>query len=206
MASRKRSGPDGVNRKRVGARIGPFSRSTLTRVRNRRTGQFRQVPKNGSFDASQEEPLVPEAFRFNSVGRFYDISKGQGKDFVRELNRFVSHLGNQGGRIAYEALRPTFQISQLYVPVETGALKKSGNLSMVERFGITVAEITYAKNGRPFYANFVHEISEYSHIAPTRAKFLEAAVRQDMENIKERVIKGAKMAMGVENAGKSRSV
>lgn len=199
-------GIDGTRRKRVDARVGPRGRNTLTVVRNKKSGAFRQVPKGGSYDSGTEEALVPEAFKYKSLAINYDLSKDGSKAFVKELNRLVSHLGNQGGRIAYEALRPTFQISQLYVPIDTGALKRSGDLSMIERRGITVAEISYAKNGRPFYANYVHEISAYSHVAPTKAKFLEAAVREDMENIKDRVIKGAKDALGVKNAGKARPV
>lgn len=61
-----------------------------------------------------------------------------------------------------------FEISQVYVPVDTGYLKQSGK---VVRNNIGTYSIVYSAP----YAIFVHEIIDNQHTPPTRAKFLEDA-------------------------------
>lgn len=61
-----------------------------------------------------------------------------------------------------------FVLSQQYVPVKTGRLKRSG-------------QIIYEPDGKPSiiydtpYALYVHEIIDNRHATPTKAKFLEDA-------------------------------
>lgn len=60
-----------------------------------------------------------------------------------------------------------------YVPVDTGALKKSAYITgYINSEGGPAYKIGYSK----YYAKFVHEISFYSHKYPTRYKYLEDAL------------------------------
>ena len=59
-------------------------------------------------------------------------------------------------------------LSQTYVPVDTGTLKRSGH---IEKGTDGVIRVVYDCP----YATLVHEIIDYHHEAPTRSKFLEEA-------------------------------
>lgn len=71
----------------------------------------------------------------------------------------------------------TFEIAQMWCPVETGTLKASGKLKLLK----TGAKITYTEP----YAPYVHEIVTNYHRNPTRAKWLQDAF---IESIKELII------------------
>lgn len=73
-----------------------------------------------------------------------------------------------------------FTLSQKYVPVETGALKASGEeVYRPDRFG-GVGTIFYGGPTAP-YAGIVHEDLTKRHAEPTCAKFLERAVRESRD-------------------------
>lgn len=61
-----------------------------------------------------------------------------------------------------------FDLSQKYVPVDSGHLKSTGK---IVKNSIGTYSIVYSAD----YAVYVHEIVENKHEAPTRAKFLEDA-------------------------------
>lgn len=187
---------------KVKSNIGPKRKGTLFVVRNRSTGKLRQSSFDKGFNAKEEIPLVPEAFQYRSVGQYYDISQGASRKLSQELSRLVRHVTKQGGAIVQTALKPTFDLSQRYVPVDTGDLKASGKLEVKVGQATTSVEITYAGNGRPFYGVFVHEILDYAHLSPTRAKFLEVAIRQDMPNIKDRITRATQTVLGVQGKGR----
>lgn len=96
------------------------------------------------------------------------------------------------------ALEPTLQLSQVYVPVDTGELKESGYLEEVRRGkGSARAEIGYGKNGQAPYALYVHEMTDIPHKAPTSAKYLERAIDEDYFAILNRIVKGVKESTGL---------
>ena len=99
--------------------------------------------------------------------------------------------------ITIEALRPIFDKSQEYCPHRTGELRNSGFLESVGFRGEPRVEMGYAKGGIPRYAVLVHEQVEVQHKAPTRSKFLEAAINEDYGEIIDRVYDGYKRFMGV---------
>ncbi len=86
------------------------------------------------------------------------------------------------------AFRPIFDLSQEYVPFYSGRLKRSGffevrriaRSKVPKRFvrRMPVLKIGYAAGGNPPYAVVVHENLEAYHRPPKRAKFLEAALRE----------------------------
>ena len=75
-----------------------------------------------------------------------------------------------------------FKISQVLVPVETGALKASGRI-VNKRVGAYTyrSSILYGGPSAPRfvdYAVYVHEILENKHKPPTTAKFVEIAYHE----------------------------
>ncbi len=117
--------------------------------------------------------------------------RAQIKEIEEALSEFASAVEDQAPEIVENALRPTFEKSQKYVPVDTGDLKKSGFLEVrkTDR-GIVKAEIGYGKGGKPPYAVFVHERTDLKHKSPTRAKFLQAALEEDFHQIQKRLVNG----------------
>jgi hypothetical protein len=98
--------------------------------------------------------------------------------------------------IMLEAMRPTFQKSQVYVPKLTYALMNSGYLEVTSFRGKPRVEIGYARGNNPPYAAHVHEMVDIPHAAPTRSKFLQAAVQEDLGQIYDRLGNGYKRFMG----------
>jgi hypothetical protein len=125
-----------------------------------------------------------------SEGAYISSIKAQMRGITDNLNSFVEQLKNIAPEVIYEALQPTFELSQEYVPVLTGALKDSGFLEQVE----DRVYIGYGYSGNPEYASVVHENLEWHHEPPTRAKFLQDALEEQNEEIEQRIIKGLKEA------------
>lgn len=84
--------------------------------------------------------------------------------------------------IMLEALEPTFDKALMYTPVDTGDLKGSAYLEKATFRGKPRVEMGFARGGKPNYAVYVHEIP-YNHAAPTRYKFLEQAMKEDLSSI-----------------------
>jgi hypothetical protein len=91
-----------------------------------------------------------------------------------------------------DALRPTFELSQKYVPVDTGELKASGYLRSGSQGKRKLAEMGYGRGGQAPYATFVHERTDIAHKAPTSAKFLQRALDEDYYAILPRIAAGMK--------------
>lgn len=105
----------------------------------------------------------------------------------KNFGKFVQEAEKVTPSVLREALTPTFEKSQKYCPVDTGDLKKSGYLEVRKQGRKIQSEIGYGKGNRPFYAVFVHEMLNYKHKAPTRAKFLQAALQEDAHLISRRI-------------------
>ncbi|MCU0296972.1 MAG: hypothetical protein MUF33_00465 [Candidatus Nanopelagicales bacterium] len=74
-----------------------------------------------------------------------------------------------------------FGVSQILVPVETGALKRTGRTHFL-RVGKWQYRGSVLYGGASYprfvdYAVYVHEILENKHAPPTQAKFVETAYR-----------------------------
>lgn len=104
----------------------------------------------------------------------------------RELTDTLLDIFNQfedaSEDIMLEALEPTFDKALMYTPVLTGALKESGYLEKNPFRGKPRVEMGFARGGKPTYAVYVHEIP-YNHAEPTRYKFLEQAMKEDLSDI-----------------------
>lgn len=107
-------------------------------------------------------------------------------EVMGNLNDFVRHMEGVSPDILADALEPTFGKAIDYCPKETHALVNSAFLE-TERFrGGARAIIGFGRGGNPTYAIYVHEMP-YNHEAPTRSKFLEAAVDEDLDDIQRRI-------------------
>lgn len=110
--------------------------------------------------------------------------------------KFVQHMGNEAPQILKEAMEPTFDKSKEYCPKDSGTLVNSGFMEVESFRGGARLELGYAKNNKPSYAIYVHEMP-YAHDAPTRSKWLQAAVDEDRNDIEARFIQLTKIASGV---------
>lgn len=107
-------------------------------------------------------------------------------DILENLNMFINGVNDAIPEVLEEGLRPTFDKSLEYCPVASGVLRDSGYLEVESFRGKHVVAIGYGKGGRPSYAVFVHEMP-FAHEAPTRSKFLEAALDEDYDDIKNKI-------------------
>jgi hypothetical protein len=110
----------------------------------------------------------------------------QMKELATILQSVFDQFEAVSPNVCLEAVQPTFELSQYYVPVKTSDLKNSGYCEITGSKG-RVVEVGYAKGGSPHYAMYVHEILEYHHEPPTRSKFLQAAMMEDLSNIYQRL-------------------
>lgn len=101
---------------------------------------------------------------------------------IDQYSRMIKSLKTVTPDALENAMMPAFEKSQEYVPFKTGALKASGKLS-VTRSDPPEAEITYGTNENPnvWYAALVHEFVWLNHEPPTRAKYLQAAMEEELD-------------------------
>lgn len=96
-----------------------------------------------------------------------------------------------------EALAPTFERALLYTPVDTGQLQASAQLtSGFDDGGKAHARISFGGAGSNHYAAIVHERTDLRHQAPTRSKYLQAAVEETLGGMKRRFAIALKRSTG----------
>jgi hypothetical protein len=122
--------------------------------------------------------------------------KNQMSGIINNFQQLCTELSLSTPDVLLEALEPTFELSQKYVPVDTGELKASGYLEIDERSRFPRVVMGYGKNGDPSYAALVHEKVELNHKSPTRSKYLLTALEEDEQGIRDRVVKGFKTLLG----------
>ncbi len=123
-----------------------------------------------------------------ATANYTNLMKLQSKQVSDMLTSIIADIKGVIPQILYEALLPTFELSQVYVPVDTGALKESGFLEKQEFVGGGRVVMGYGKGGTPDYAILVHERVDMHHKAPTKAKFLLAAIEEDAGDIYARIV------------------
>jgi hypothetical protein len=117
------------------------------------------------------------------------------REQMDSLQRIIGSAYNQfetaAPQIVYNALEPTFlKARDVYCPIDKGDLRASGYLEIQPFRGQPRVEMGFARGGQPFYAVVVHENLEMPHKPPTRAKFLETAVDEDLSDISSRITEG----------------
>jgi len=120
------------------------------------------------------------------------------------LDKAINSIQGATVGAAREALKPIFDESQRLVPVDTGRLKRSGELSVKRTGGTIVAKIGYGREGKHIvdYATKVHEVLTFRHAAPTQAKFLEQPLLAQMSLIPGRMAEHIKKNSVLAGGGK----
>jgi hypothetical protein len=126
---------------------------------------------------------------------YIESVKSSFKGILDNMQQFVDWVPQTTSEILYDALIPTFNKSQVYTPVDTGDLKRSGFLEQEATKNGARVVIGYGRAGNPNYAAFVHERVDIPHAAPTRSRFLAAALEEDQGDIQNRIIQGYKQAL-----------
>jgi hypothetical protein len=121
------------------------------------------------------------------------IRSGTVKAQIADLNAAVTSIFDQiagaSPYLALDALQPTFKKSQEYCPKKTGALVDSGYLEITSLDSRNPrVEMGYGLGGSPPYAVYVHEQVNFFHAPPTRAKWLQAAMLEDLQALWARLI------------------
>lgn len=132
--------------------------------------------------------------RGGSAKALRDAAKGGFQEIIAAFHEFCAEM--EDGilpEVMYDALEPTFELSQVRVPVDTGELKDSGYLDITHRGKNPVVEIGYGRGGAP-YAIYVHEMPHY-HKPPTTYKYLQGPLDEDYIQILNRIIAGTRVAM-----------
>jgi hypothetical protein len=137
-----------------------------------------------------------ESPRWPSENDYIASVQRQTKGLVKAIEEIVKQFKEASPEIMIEALRPTFELSQVYVPKDTGALMRSGYLEEAMFRGKPRVEIGYGYRNSPLYAQLVHERTDLYHEPPTKAKFLQDAVMEDLPNIYKRLGENYRRFMG----------
>ncbi len=115
------------------------------------------------------------------------------KDVIKRYESFIRQFKGITPEILEEALQPAFDKSQEYVPKDSGALADSGKVTT--SLDPLRAEITYG-DSTAWYAAIVHEYVWQTHEPPTRAKYLQAAMEEEMDNMMVTIGLSYQRAMG----------
>lgn len=100
------------------------------------------------------------------------------------------------GAIRY-ALEAPFELSQKYCPKDTGRLVESGYLTVSASAWGPRGEVGYAPHNDPPYGIWVHERTDLHHKAPTRAKFLQAALEETQGQLLAKVHEYLAASVGI---------
>lgn len=129
--------------------------------------------------------------RYASEPGFVQAVNKQMNALKDDLQYIMDQFADVTPDIVLDALQPTFDKSQVYVPKKTLELMHSGYLEITSRSRTKpFVEMGYGKGGEPRYAVYVHELTTYHHEAPTQAKFLERAINEDVGQIIDRIYDG----------------
>lgn len=110
------------------------------------------------------------------------------RNVIKNYRRFIEDVEGVLPETLLEALEPTFEKSQVYCPIDKGNMRASGYLEITSFRGEARVEIGYGRGGNPDYTAKQHENLEYKHKEPTRAKWLQVALEEDADQIKQILI------------------
>lgn len=130
---------------------------------------------------------VGESPRWPNEPGYIESIQRQTNAIVAKLRIIFKEFEKVSPEIMVEALRPTFELTQIEVPVDTGDLKKSGYLQLGSLRGKPRVEMGYGYHNSPPYAQLVHERTDIRHQSPTKAKYLQDPVMADLNNVYSRL-------------------
>ena len=107
-------------------------------------------------------------------------------EIIKAYEKLIRGFKDISPAACEEALRPVFKRAQYYVPEDTGNLWASGKLTSGTKNGKAYANITFGNEEAP-YAAIVHEFVWLHHESPTRAKYLQAAMEEQLNDLLPRL-------------------
>ncbi len=153
--------------------------------------------KKGPFQANVGYVRLPSRTSEGSRADFNKVyTQSARQSMAAIINRVNAIFEGTKARlpgVLEDALAPTFELSQNYCPVKTGALKESGSLTSGVKNNKAFASISYGAGGKVHYAAIVHERTDMRHNFPTRSKYLQAALEEDLEGIRDRVVNSLRL-------------
>lgn len=130
-----------------------------------------------------------------------EFTSGSRTDMAAVVDRFANFLQgieNANADALEIALAPTFDKAVTYCPVDSGKLVNSADIQLATKSdGSAVCRISFGGKGDVHYAAIVHERTDLHHHAPTRSKFLQAAVEEDLRSMKRRYTLALKSLLGI---------
>lgn len=140
------------------------------------------TPKRFVADLGQR---LPGAVRPGSVAAFRKtFTKGARSSMAEIIKRYeqlIRSLEAATPTILANAMQPVYNRSQVYVPKKTGALMSSAQLlAGTDERGRPMVSLVYGNADTP-YAAIVHELVHLNHVSPTRAKYLQAAMEEELD-------------------------
>lgn len=133
---------------------------------------------------------------YPSEAGYVEAMRAQSKAMTDALLGILKDLEEVSIPIMLDALAPTKALAEYYTPKDTHALVNSAYLVENSFRGKPRVELGFARGGHPHYAAYVHENLAMGHAEPTSAKFLERAMKEDMDNIRARIYEGYAKVMG----------
>jgi len=146
-------------------------------------GKDREFYKKVKIDFGLKRFSHGRGVYYPSEGRYIAQMQAQVEALTKDLMSFIDQIEDFSPEIIKDALMPTFTKAKVYTPKLTHALVNSGYLEIVSFKAKPRVEMGFARGGEPYYAVYVHEMVGFQHAAPTRSKFLEAAVMEDLDQI-----------------------
>lgn len=122
----------------------------------------------------------------------------QMQQIAARINQIFAEAADACPEAMLEALRPTKELADMYCPTDTGDMLASGYLEITDADGDNpTVEIGYGRGGEPYYTPIVHEDMNAKHKPPTRAKWLEVAMVEDLDNMLKRIADAIGEDMGL---------
>lgn len=139
--------------------------------------------------------LTSKRALFPTEPGYIEQMKATTKELEDILFQLMQDIVDASPAAMVNALQPTFEKSQVYCPLDTGDLRASGYLEVTQFRGNPRVELGYARGGNPSYGVVVHENTSFYHKPPTRSKWLQAAMMEDLPMIYSRL--GAEYKAGL---------
>lgn len=117
---------------------------------------------------------------FPSEAGYVESMRNTTKELENILITLMKDVEEATPQIMLGVLQPTKAKADLYCPKDTHALVNSGYLEVTSFRGNPRVELGYARGGNPTYGVVVHENMSFKHKEPTRAKWLQVAMFEDL--------------------------
>lgn len=106
---------------------------------------------------------------------------------LQNLESIINDIPNRTKKGIEKAMGIIYDASQPLVPVDTGALKRSGKIEEVNN-GMKIKYHSENPNNGYNYAVIQHENTSFNHRVG-QAKYLEDAIKSNMDKIEEAIVK-----------------